>query len=183
MTTKPAERNDPQPMPPTRASSEKMRRANLSRHTRKCAICNHSELEAINAEFIRWANPFDIQEEFSLPSRSCIYRHAMATGLMSERRRNLRGVAEIFLENCEGAKPTAAVVLRAMRTYAFITEKGEWIEPPKHTVVNHIHSFAPPPDSEASLKPIPKTFPEAISAFPERILIGTNQLGRGSVSD
>ena len=116
--------------------------AALGRHRRRCAICHHPELEEIEAEFIRWADPHDLVDDYQLPSRSAIYRHAEATGLLARRRRNLRGVSERILECVTNASPSASSVLRAMRIFAHITEDGQWIEPPKRAIVTHVHAAA-----------------------------------------
>jgi len=123
---------------------QQARAAALTRHRRRCVICHHPELEEIEAEFIRWANPRDILHDYQLPSRSAIYRHAEATGLLARRRRNLRGVSERILECVTNASPSASSVLRAMRIFAHITEDGQWIEPAKRAIVTHVHSVADP---------------------------------------
>lgn len=128
---------------------------NLARHARKCAICNHPDREFIDEDFISWRSETFICRVYSLPSPSSIYRHASATGLLARRRRNLRGVAERILENVNGVTVTANAVIRAMRLFASITEDGQWAEPPKRTIVTHIHTHAASlaPDSAPSKSP------------------------------
>jgi hypothetical protein len=58
--------------------TEPQRTADLQRHARKCAICNHADRESIEFEFIYWEDPVDLTEEYNLPSRSCVYRHVEA---------------------------------------------------------------------------------------------------------
>ncbi|MGB6876592.1 MAG: hypothetical protein WBD87_11205 [Candidatus Acidiferrales bacterium] len=111
----------------------------LARHARKCAICNHADRAAIDDDFVSWRSESAITLDYQLPSRSSVYRHAAATGLLQRRRLNLRGVAERIIERVAEAPPTAAAVLRAMRIFAQITEDGQWVEPTKRSVVTHIH--------------------------------------------
>jgi len=119
----------------------------LGRHARKCFICNHPDREAIDDEFTRWRDADSIRCEYLLPDRSCLYRHAKALGLIARRRRNLRGVAERILEHVDNSSTTASAVLRAMRLFAHISENGEWLEPPKRTIVTHVHSYALPAEA------------------------------------
>lgn len=111
----------------------------LERHARKCSICRHPDREAIEADFINWRSEETIRYEFSLGSRSSIYRHAAATGLLRKRRLNLRGVCERILERAEDVPPSAAAVLRALRIFTQITEDGEWRDRPRRSIVTHIH--------------------------------------------
>ncbi|MHB8756095.1 MAG: hypothetical protein ACYC92_14240 [Candidatus Acidiferrales bacterium] len=135
---------------------QQARAAALGRHRRRCAICHHPELEEIEAEFIRWADPHDLVDDYQLPSRSAIYRHAEATGLLARRRRNLRGVSERILECVTNASPSASSVLRAMRIFAHITEDGQWIEPPKRAIVTHVHAVADPDVADPEAGWVPK---------------------------
>lgn len=112
---------------------------NLARHARKCAICNHPYREHIEDDFISWRSENTIALEYKISSRSAIFRHAAATGLLQRRRRNLRGVAERVLENVDQAPPSASAVLRALRIFTQITEDGQWVEPAKRSIVTHIH--------------------------------------------
>ena len=124
--------------------------AALARHIRKCAICRHPQREQIEDDFIRWYDPWTIVEDYELPSRSCLYRHVEARGLLARRRRNLRGVAERILENVDSAVITANAVLHAMRLFAHITEDGQWLELPKRAVITHVHAY---PDTAAPRAP------------------------------
>ena len=119
-------------------SAKNQSKSALARHMRKCSICKHPDREAIEADFINWRSEETICYEFSLSSRSSIYRHAAATGLLKRRRLNLRGVCERIIERAEEAPPSAAAILRALRIFAHITEDGQWLEPPKRSIVTHI---------------------------------------------
>src|SRR5579864_849051 len=177
------------PRPPLRRRS----RPNLARHARKCAICNHPKREEIEDNFLRWDEPLQIYEEYDLPSISSLYRHAEAIGLLARRRRNLRGVAERLLENVNDANVSGSTVLRAMRIFAHITEDGQWIEPPKESLVTHIHKFEQPaPASSDSNNPEPVSPARALkgsvenkslSDSQEKLLIGNESVSRGEPND
>jgi hypothetical protein len=141
-----------QPEQPSKPRSSKR---SLGRHTRKCAVCNHPDREQIEDDFLRWHDPWDIADAYDLPSRSSLYRHAEALGLLAQRRRNLRGVAERFLERVDDATFTSNSILQAMRLFAHITEDGQWIEPAKRAIVTHIHTYSGPGcHSEPSRPPL-----------------------------
>lgn len=165
----------------------------LARHSRKCAICNHPERATIEEEFVRWAEPAGIVEEYELPARSSLYLHAHATGLLARRNQNLRGVAERIMEYVDSAEVKGNTVLRAMRIYASITEDGRWREPARHSVVTHIHRFesakgeavpASPNDPQITLKPFEtKSLPDSAAPSAKEILIATPNTSRGDSSD
>ena len=133
------EGDSPSPKKSRSSHNQSKSESPLARHTRKCSICKHPDREAIEDDFINWRSEETICYEFSLSSRSSIYRHAAATGLLKRRRLNLRGVCERIIERAEEAPPSAAAILRALRIFAHITEDGEWREPPKRSIVTHIH--------------------------------------------
>ena len=135
----------PHSLPHQPCSSQDAQRAqrqaatSLARHARKCAICSHPHRAAIDDDFVSWRSESSITLDYQLPSRSSVYRHAAATGLLQRRRRNLRGVAERILEQVAEITPSAHAILRAMRIFAQITEDGQWLEPAKRSIVTHIH--------------------------------------------
>jgi hypothetical protein len=102
----------------------------IGRHMRRCGICKHSERFAIEEDFIHWRSPSEITVAYELEDRSTVYRHARAFNLYPLRKRNLRFVVEHILEQAEEVPITGNTLLRAVRTYARITDDGEWIEPP-----------------------------------------------------
>jgi hypothetical protein len=107
------------------------------RHSRKCKICNHPERDLIEADFIQWRYPGEITDMFRI-SYDALYRHATATGLFDLRRENVHLVVQKVLEEVEYVQePTAAAILRAVRTLACLDSRGRWAEPPTtHIVVN-----------------------------------------------
>ncbi|HEV2489965.1 MAG TPA: hypothetical protein VGT03_09175 [Candidatus Acidoferrales bacterium] len=208
MTTRP-QPISPEAHPPIRRRP----RPNLSRHARKCAICTHPRREEIDDDFFHWYSPVQIYNEYDLPSVSTLYRHAEATGLLARRRRrNLRGVAERVMENVDDAKVSGSTILRAMRIFAHVTEDGQWLEPPKESLVTHIHKFEPPapplpasqrealtlseaegrPPASVSNNSQPASTTHALegsienkslSSSLEEILIGNESVSRGEPSD
>jgi len=117
----------------------------FERHARKCSICRHPECDSIESDFISWRSETTIARNYRLPSRSSIYRHAAAAGLLQRRRLNLRGVCERIIERVDEAPPSGLAVLRALRIYSQITEDGNWVEPPKHSLVTHVYVTDHPP--------------------------------------
>ena len=103
----------------------------FDRHSRKCQICNHPEIEDIEDEFINWASARWIKKAFKLNGESTIYRHARATGLDAVRRENLSMVVEKVLQEVDHVEaPTVAEVLRGVRILARLNGRGEWVFPP-----------------------------------------------------
>lgn len=118
--------------------------ADLERHTRKCAICHHPNLEYIEEEFVNWRNVALIQEDYKIRNYASVYRHARATGLYQRRRENLRFAAELLIEHADQAEPKPDTILRAIHTCARISAHGEWIEPHSHLVFSRADRPAPP---------------------------------------
>src|SRR6185437_6086283 len=129
----------------------------FERHARKCAICNHPDCDSIESDFVNWRSEATIALNYQLPSRSSVYRHAAAAGLLERRRANLRGVCERIIEHVDQAPPSGMAVLRALRIYSQITEDGHWVEPPKQSLVTHVHvtehAQAPSPANAGSGSP------------------------------
>ena len=121
----------------TAEDPEGNRRTDAERHSRKCKICNHPERDLIEADFIQWRHPGEITDMFRI-SYDALYRHATATGLFELRRENVHLVVQKVLEEVEYVQePTAAAILRAVRTLACLDSRGRWTEPPTtHIVVN-----------------------------------------------
>jgi hypothetical protein len=120
--------------------------AALKRHQRKCVICSHPERDMIEFYFLRWHSAYQIAADFGLSNISGVYRHARALGLFPQRGRNLRAMLEMMFETVGNVRPTADTLVRAVRTYASLTEEGEWIEPATthHIVAGTVPASAPP---------------------------------------
>ncbi len=108
----------------------------ISRHQRLCSICHHPEREAIEEAFLQWRSLWNIQDEFKLPSRTTIYRHAHALGLFARRGRRLRFALGNIIEKSETVRPTAEAIIHAIEAYTRLTDDGQWIAPPAHVVVS-----------------------------------------------
>jgi len=112
------------------------RSPSLERHRRKCTVCKHADRDAIEEAFLHWISPDFITEEFELPDWSSLYRHAHATGLFAQRRRNVRFALEDVIERSAEVEITAAGLVRAIRAYASLTDTGEWVEPASRVIVS-----------------------------------------------
>jgi hypothetical protein len=69
-----------------RRSGARQARPAAGRHRRKCVACNHPKRKGIDAAFLSGVSPAKIAAHFKLPSRSSVYRHAEALGLVARRR-------------------------------------------------------------------------------------------------
>jgi len=108
----------------------------LERHAPKCAICHHPERAGIEEHFLNWHNTDAISNQYGLHDFRPVYRHARATGLLQQRRANLRFAAELIIEHADAVVPTAESVIRAIRISARINDEGQWVEPPSHVIVS-----------------------------------------------
>jgi hypothetical protein len=131
----------PEPDPPNKQE----------RHSRKCAICHHPERDAIEQAYIHWATPHAIKEEFGLPSRLGIYRHALATGLSLRRRRKMVYALEMIVEQAGRTEPNADAVIRAVRACSRLNEDGRWIEPTRRVILDHRSTAEALPAASAQL--------------------------------
>jgi hypothetical protein len=100
----------------------------LGRHERKCTVCEHEDREAIEQEFLRWYSPEHIAQEYDIPCASSIYRHARAFGLFERRRRMIRFALEPLIEQSNVVEANASTVIRAIRTYARIDNRGNLLD-------------------------------------------------------
>lgn len=155
---------EPEPRPgsePSTASSmnSATRSPSLERHHRKCTVCKHAERDAIEEAFLHWMSPEFITEEFELPDWSTLYRHAHATGLFAQRRRNVRFALENVIKRSVEVEITAAGLVRAIRAYASLTDSGEWVEPASRVIVSS--GTAATPGSVSLTSPAAPSRPEA----------------------
>jgi hypothetical protein len=110
----------------------------LGRHERKCAVCDHPDREAIEEEFLRWYSPEFIARDHDLPQVSAIYRHAHAFGLFERRRCTLRFALEPIIEQADLVQANASTVIRAIRTYARLDDRGQLLDrTPKSAAAGH----------------------------------------------
>ena len=120
----------------------------FNRHSRKCQICNHPEIEDLEDEYVNWASAHWLAKAFNLSDESTIYRHARATGLDIRRRENLGAALEKIVQEVDHLQgPTVSEVLRAIRTLARVNARGQWVFPPPVEISNR----QTPPELEIGL--------------------------------
>ena len=124
--------------------------ANLSRHRRKCSICNRKDRQAIDADFLLWRPAHIIVKGYAIGSRSILYRHASATGLLLQRQANFHTVLDSIVEQVETVKVTGATILRAIRAYSCLNARGRWSDPPRRMIIERPVSSR---GSSSSLQP------------------------------
>lgn len=150
---------------PASSVNSATRSPSLERHRRKCTVCKHAERDAIEEAFLHWMSPDFITEEFELPDWSTLYRHAHATGLFAQRRRNVRFALENIIERSVEVEITAAGLVRAIRAHASLTDSGEWVEPASRVIVS---SGAAAPGSVSLTSP---AVPSRLEAAPISMLM------------
>ncbi len=104
------------------------------RHSRKCAICNHSDREAIDEAFLHWANVPTIVRDYKLPCVSSLYRHAHAVGLWQRRRNAVCSALDRIIEKVDAANPSGHAILRAIEMSCRFSEDGVYREPPRRII-------------------------------------------------
>lgn len=144
LETEQQEPSAPTPQPRRRltnaakAITAKRRESNptFERHSRKCEICNHPDIEEIEDEFVNWASAHWIEEAFGVGEYT-IYRHARAAGLDVLRRENLGVVVEKVLQEVDHLEaPNVAEVLRAVRILSRLNRQGQWVGPLTNEISN-----------------------------------------------
>jgi hypothetical protein len=118
--------------------------ASVDRHRRRCTICKHRDRESIEQDFLHWHSIRDIAWTHEIDDTRAITRHAVATGLRTQRRKNLLFAAENVASRADEAKVTGSNVLQAIRVCTQITDTGEWIDAPSRLVIS-TESNAPAP--------------------------------------
>jgi len=124
------------------------RRAALSRHVRKCAVCHHPERAAIEQDYLRWRSPENIAADYHIRDHSSVYRHVHATGLSTRRRGNFLYVLGHIIEQASRVKPTARDVINAVIACAHLNGAGQWVDPSPQPNPNRqparVESYATP---------------------------------------
>jgi hypothetical protein len=134
-----------EPKPPRRRLTDaaKAKIANRSqsnpafeRHSRKCQICSHPDIDEIEDEFVNWASAHWLEEAFGV-NEYTVYRHARAAGLDLLRRENLGVVVEKVLQEVDHIDaPNVAEVLRAVRILSRLNRQGQWVGPLTNEISN-----------------------------------------------
>jgi len=177
--TEPGTRPGSEPSPASSMNSA-THSPSLEHHRRKCTVCKHAERDAIEEAFLHWVSPEFITKEFELPDWSTLYRHAHATGLFAQRRRNVRFALENVIERSVEVEITAAGLVRAIRAYTSLTDSGEWVEPASRVIVS---SGTANPGSVSLTSPAAPSRPDAASIsmlMPESSLISEPSITNGN---
>jgi hypothetical protein len=143
-------------------------RTDTRRHTRKCRICKHPQRDAIEHDFLHWRHPHDIVDAYHLSHYSAIYRHAHALGLTARRNENFRSILDILVERAAEAKVTGNTVIRAIRAYSCLNDKGHWTDLPTrviHESVRKSSAKAAATAAAPSPAPEPENEPEYDVAY------------------
>ena len=99
---------------PTGRAEESTESVNLKRHAARCGVCRHPQRAELEREFLDWISPREIAEEYKV-SKTTIYRHAEATGLLEKRRRNMKFALDRVVERSGDVEVTASAVISAIR--------------------------------------------------------------------
>ena len=110
----------------------------VGRHEVNCTICAHESRGEIERDFIAWKSPAVIAEEYALPNRASVYRHARAFNLTAKRGRNVRAALEQIIEKVGDVDVTSAAVVAAVQAYAKINAAGQWVERSEHVNLNEL---------------------------------------------
>jgi predicted DNA-binding ribbon-helix-helix protein len=98
------------------------------KHSRDCSICAHRDRDQIEREFCEWKPIAAIAKERKI-SRTSLYRHIHATGLLEKRSRNIKSALSRVIERGYNVHVTAAALISAISAFAKInSETGEWID-------------------------------------------------------
>lgn len=120
---------------------------NFERHSRKCQICHHEDIDAIEEAFVNWTSAHKIMRVFKIDADDAIYRHARATGLDVARRQNVRFAVEKVVEHVDHVTITSSSILRAVRALSCLNERGQWTElPSTHIIVASAQPGFPSPE-------------------------------------
>jgi len=109
-----------------------------STHTRQCSICQHSEREEIERDFISWKSPITIAIDYGLADRASVYRHAHALNLFAKRQRNIRAALEKLIEKAGDVEVNASAVVGAVQAYAKINARGQWVDRTEQVSLNEL---------------------------------------------
>jgi hypothetical protein len=149
--------NPPKTHPPAAKSNRQPHISNF--HSGKCSICNHPDRAEIEAAFLDWEPAQRIAEEFQLPARSTIYRHAKAANLLEQRRKNLLAALDQIIERAAQVPPTGSTILRAIELSARLASGSA--TPLKRYEITHKYIHEPAPASERNAGSLPAPVPQS----------------------
>jgi hypothetical protein len=107
----------------------------FERHSRKCQLCRHPDVDRIEDFFVNWSSASAICKAFKITGVDAVYRHARATGLDVARRQNARFAVEKLIEEVDHVTVTSSTVLRAVRALSRLDDNGHWTDPPSTHIV------------------------------------------------
>jgi len=129
-----------------KAAGPPKRLSRLELHQAHCGICGNELQEEIDECFVNWECVSQIAGDYEL-DRSALYRHAHATGLFPRRDRNIRRALSHIIHEADRVQVTADSVVRAVKIFAHINARGEWVNPPTHVVFSSTAARPPKPAS------------------------------------
>lgn len=135
----------PKPRKTHTAAKSNLEHPTSNFHSGKCSVCNHPDRAEIEAAFLNWEPAQRIVEDFNLPARSTIYRHAKAADLLNQRRDNLGAALDHIIERAAHVPATASGVLGAIELSCRL--RGANIAPLKRYETTHIYVHEPNPSS------------------------------------
>ena len=114
---------------------------------------------------MNWASPANLAEQFGLPDRTTVYRHAHALGIFEKRKRKLRAALERIIEKSGEVEVTASAVVAAIQAYAKINAQGQWVERNEHVNLNELFERMSKDELEAYAKDgkLPEWFTNTVS--------------------
>jgi hypothetical protein len=137
--TAPAQESQAAAKSPRAARRPRVQRARrltrLELHQTHCSICGYDIQEQLEQAFLNWEHLGQITQDFGVDRRT-IYRHAHTTGLFEKRDRNVRTALRHIIQKSAGVDTTADSVIRAIKTFAHMNARSEWVNPPTHVIVS-----------------------------------------------
>ena len=135
------------------------------KHSATCTICNHSDRDEIEREWIAWGNTSQLAKKFHV-SRDSVYRHSHAFSLFEKRRRNLRAALERIVEKADSVQVNASAVVAAAQALAKINSAGQWIDRTEQVNLNSLFDKMSAAELESYARDgsLPEWFPVSLSA-------------------
>lgn len=106
----------------------KKRAVDPERHGRNCTICGSPWRDRIEAEFTSWEPAASIIKRFRIKSRTTLYLHASALGLMQDRIRNVQALVSKIIEKNVSRKLNGASLVAAIHLLSKLDQDGRSAE-------------------------------------------------------
>jgi hypothetical protein len=90
--------------------------ANIARHKALCKVCNSPNCKEIEAKYLRWTSPYDLEVDYPEVTADNVYNHVLFFGLNIERDKDHDKLLAAIIEKgfVKGLKITDAVIARAV---------------------------------------------------------------------